>query len=49
MVCLVCNGDRIPCEAEWVELLHREIPGLASVLININREKTNVVLGKRCV
>lgn len=48
MVCLVCNGDRIPCEAEWVELLHREIPGLASVLININREKTNVVLGKRC-
>ena len=30
MVCLVCNGDRIPCEAEWVELLRREIPGLAS-------------------
>ena len=48
MVCLVCNGERIPCEEEWVDLLRRELPGLASVLININREKTNVVLGRRC-
>ena len=46
MVCLVVNGGYIP-EAE--ELIARlcKIPGMTSISLNINREKTNVILGKR--
>lgn len=47
MVCLVCNGEEIPREKEWAELLKQQIPGLKSALINTNKEKTNVVLGKK--
>ena len=46
-MCLVCNGEEIPREKEWAELLRQQIPGLKSVLINTNKEKTNVVLGKK--
>ena len=46
MVCLVVNGGYIP-EAE--ELIARlcKIPGMTSISLNINREKTNVILGRK--
>lgn len=47
MVCLVINGDEIPKSRELVDDLLR-IDGLKSVVININKEKTNVILGKEC-
>lgn len=46
MVCLVVNADRLPAEELLVEKL-RKIPGMTSIMLNINREKTNVILGER--
>lgn len=48
MVCVVVNGNGVHYEPELVEILKQKVPGLKSVIINVNREKTNVVLGKKC-
>jgi len=48
MVCVVVNGNGVHYEPELVEILQKQVPGLKSVVINVNREKTNVVLGKKC-
>lgn len=47
MVCLVINGDKIPKSQELVDDLLK-IKGLASVTLNKNTEKTNVILGLEC-
>lgn len=47
MVCLVINGEELPHEKEWVEKL-KTIPGMTSICLNINKEKTNRILGDRC-
>jgi 23S rRNA (uracil1939-C5)-methyltransferase len=48
MVCVVVNGNGVHYEPELVEILQKNVPGLKSVIINVNREKTNVVQGKKC-
>ena len=48
MVCLVINSEMLPHAEELVARLGR-IPGMASVCLNINREKTNVILGSRVI
>ena len=45
-VCLVVNGSRIPGAEDLIAKL-REIPGMTSISLNINREKTNVILGRK--
>ena len=45
MVCLVCTGGRIPMAGELTEKL-KGIPGVCSVVVNLNRRDTNVVLGE---
>ena len=45
MVCIVANGESLPRENRLVHALRREIPGLASVVLSVNRRNTNVVLG----
>lgn len=45
MVCVVVNGTQLPKEERLTERL-REIPGMKSITLNVNREKTNVILGK---
>lgn len=48
MVCLVINGRGLPeAEALVSELTH--IPNMTSVSYSINREKTNVIMGKEIV
>ena len=49
MVCLVINGTRLPHDKELVSRLQKNVPGLVSVSLNINREKTNVILGRELV
>lgn len=44
MVCLVVNGKSIPQAGKLVEEL-RKIPGMTSITLNVNRERTNVILG----
>lgn len=50
MVCLIINGDHLPKQQELVDRL-REIGGMTSISVNVNRERTNVILGKetRCI
>lgn len=45
MVCLVCTSGKIPHSDTLVEALKEQIPGLVSVMVNINREDTNLILG----
>lgn len=45
MVCLVVNGRRLPGEERLVGAL-REIEGMTSISLNVNTERTNVILGK---
>lgn len=44
MVCLVINGRRYPFAEELVASL-RQIPGMVDISLNVNRERTNVILG----
>ncbi len=45
MVCLVINGTSIPASKKLVDTLV-QIPGMTSISLNVNREKTNVILGQ---
>ena len=47
MVCMVVNGNGLKGEDSLAALLRERVDGLKSVLINSNREDTNVVLGRR--
>jgi 23S rRNA (uracil1939-C5)-methyltransferase len=47
MVCIVINGDSLPCGKALVEMLRSRIDGLKSVVLNVNKNKTNVILGSR--
>lgn len=44
-VCLVCASGKLPDTHELIETLRERVPGLQSVVVNLNREDTNVVLG----
>ena len=44
MVCLIVNGNKIPNAESLTESL-RQIPGMTSITLNINKERTNVILG----
>ena len=48
MVCIVINGSRLPHADVLVNTL-RDVPGMTSVSVNINREKGNAILGKEVV
>lgn len=46
MVCLIINEKRLPCEELFIERLS-QFPGMKSISVNVNREKTNVILGSK--
>lgn len=48
MVCLVINGRKLPGQQALTECL-MDIPGMASISLNVNQEKTNVILGKEII
>jgi 23S rRNA (uracil1939-C5)-methyltransferase len=49
MVCLVINGTKLPRHEELVKRLLEAVPGLVSVSLNVNREKTNAILGRELI
>lgn len=49
MAVLVTNGEKVPHINEWVSEVKNNIEGIHSIIQNINTEKTNVILGKKCV
>jgi len=48
MVCLVVNAKKLPDADVLVEGL-KSVPGVASVSYNVNRERSNVILGREVV
>lgn len=49
MVCLVINGDSLPSgtDEKLISVLRSVSPDISSICLNINRKKTNVILGDR--
>lgn len=47
MVCLVTACDMVPHMKDLVQMLRKEIPGLKSVVQNVNTRHTNVILGNK--
>ena len=46
LVTVVINGDKLPSADEMVARIKAKFPTVVGILINVNRENTNVVLGK---
>lgn len=49
MVCLVINADDLPRKQRLIEELIGTDSNIKSIVLNINKENTNVVLGKKCI
>ncbi|NLZ48274.1 MAG: 23S rRNA (uracil(1939)-C(5))-methyltransferase RlmD [Clostridiales bacterium] len=47
MVVLVTNTEKLPHKDEFVKLVIEKIPGVKSIIQNINNKPTNVVLGQQ--
>jgi 23S rRNA (uracil1939-C5)-methyltransferase len=48
-VCIVANGTCLPMRNELVSRLTGRFPDIKTIVLNINREKTNVILGKKYI
>ena len=48
-ICIVVNGKRLPKAELLVSALSTRFPDIVSIVLNINEERTNVVLGKKFV
>ncbi len=46
MLCIVCNGAVLPQSDTIVAALTQKFPDISSILLNVNTEKTNLILGK---
>lgn len=46
MLCLVLNDDSFPVTEEFVARVTDKFPEITSIVFNVNKEATNVVLGK---
>lgn len=46
MVCVVINGDKLPAEDKLISLMSG-IRGVVSLSVSINKENTNVIMGKK--
>ena len=49
MLCIVINGNNLPASDALVRIIESEFPSVKSLMLNINTERTNVVLGKRFI
>ena len=48
MVCIVINGKKLPNSEILVERL-KAVEGVVSIVLNVNKEKTNVILGQKII
>ncbi|WP_226035421.1 23S rRNA (uracil(1939)-C(5))-methyltransferase RlmD [Aquibacillus saliphilus] len=47
MIVIVTRTEQLPHEEELVKELHETYPQIKSIVQNVNKEKTNVILGKK--
>ena len=45
MLCIVLNGEKMPCESDFIKTVLTDFPSVKSIQINVNTKNTNVVLG----
>ena len=48
LVCLVCNGDKLPRAEELLKRL-KKIPGFTTLVLSVNTKKGNAVLGDKFI
>ena len=46
MICIVINGDKLPFENELTDRFTENLPAVKTIIVNSNKEKTNVITGK---
>lgn len=49
MVVLVTTTKKVPKLDEFKDMIVNNIPGIKSIVLNINSDNTNVILGKECI
>ena len=49
MVCLIINGTELPHAEKLAEELKEKVSGFQCLCLNVNREKTNVILGAQII
>ena len=47
MTCVIINGDRLPRQDKLIDDLAK-VEGMTSISISINKERTNVIMGRSC-
>ena len=47
LLCLVINGAELPHCGQFVSSVTARFPAIASIVLNLNRERTNVILGRK--
>lgn len=48
MVCLVATSSNVPKLDRLITLLTQKYDNIKSIVVNVNKEKTNVILGQQC-
>ncbi len=49
LLTLVINGNSLPCSDELIEKITGKFPEVVGILLNVNREDTNIILGDKYV
>ncbi len=49
MLCLVINGDSLPCLDSFVKKIRNSFPDITGILLSVNKKNTNVVLGEKFI
>ncbi|RKD25239.1 23S rRNA m(5)U-1939 methyltransferase [Caminicella sporogenes DSM 14501] len=49
MIVVITNGDNLPYKDEMIKEILKEIPQTKSIIQNINKRRTNVILGSKCI
>ncbi len=49
MTCLVINSDKLDCTEKFARELCEKFPSVASVMLNVNKKNTNVILGEKFI
>lgn len=49
LLTLVINGDSLPHSDELCEILKEKFPELVGILLNVNKENTNIILGEKYI
>ena len=48
VLCLVINAKELPCADKLIKVISENYPEVCGIVLNFNREKTNVILGGEC-